>query len=70
MTNAVHTSPYLRVSEVASELGCSEATVRRRIRAGDLPAVRLGDSPNSGVRIPVAALQAWLWAEPRRNYDA
>jgi hypothetical protein len=44
--------------------------VRRRIRAGELPAVRLGDSLNSGVRVPAAALQAWLWAEPRSNHDA
>jgi excisionase family DNA binding protein len=70
MTTSAHPSPYLKVSEVASELGCSEATVRRRIRAGDLPAVRLGDSLNSGVRVPAAALHAWLWADPRRNHDA
>jgi excisionase family DNA binding protein len=70
MTTHAHPSPYLKVAEVASELGCSEATVRRRIRAGELPAVRLGDSPNSGVRVPAAALKAWLWAEPRRNEDA
>jgi hypothetical protein len=44
--------------------------VRRRIRAGELPAVRLGDSLNSGVRVPAAALQAWLWAEPSSNHDA
>jgi excisionase family DNA binding protein len=52
---------YLTVAEVAAELACSEPTVRRRIRAGELPAVQLGGPP---VRIPRAGLEAWLWSEP------
>jgi excisionase family DNA binding protein len=57
---------YLTVAEVAAELACSEPTVRRRIRDGDLPAVRLG-GPGSGVRIPRARLEAWLWSEPNEE---
>ena len=53
----------MTVAEVAGELGCSEPTVRRRIRAGEIPAVRLG-GPGSAVRVPRAGLQAWLWSEP------
>ena len=52
---------YLTVAEVAAELACSEPTVRRRIRAGEIPAVQLGGE-RSPVRIPRAALEAWLWS--------
>jgi excisionase family DNA binding protein len=62
VTTREHGGAYLTVAEVAAELACSEPTVRRRIRAGELPAVRLG-GPGSGVRIPRAGLQAWLWSE-------
>ena len=51
------------MAEVAAELACSEPTVRRRIRAGEIPVVRLG-GPGSGVRIPRAGLEAGLWSEP------
>jgi excisionase family DNA binding protein len=54
---------WLTVAEVAAELHCSEPTVRRRIRAGELPAVRLG-GPGTAVRVPRAGLQAWLWCKP------
>jgi excisionase family DNA binding protein len=54
---------WLSVREVAAELGCSEPTVRRRIREGQLPAVRLG-GPGSPIRIPRAGLEAWLWSTP------
>ena len=54
---------YLTIQEVAEELRCSEPTVRRRICEGELPAVRLG-GPGSGLRVPRAGLEAWLWSEP------
>jgi excisionase family DNA binding protein len=57
---------YLTVAEVAAELVCSEPTVRRRIREGSLPAVQLGGH-GSGVRIPRAGLEAWLWSEPNEE---
>jgi excisionase family DNA binding protein len=56
-----HQREYLTVAEVAAELACSEPTVRRRIRAGEIPAVQLG-AAGSGVRVPRAGLEAWLWA--------
>ena len=61
MTTATHENEYLSIGEVAHELRVSEGTVRRRIRAGELPATQLG-GPGSAVRIPRAALDAWLWA--------
>jgi excisionase family DNA binding protein len=62
----VTTSEYLTIQEVAEELRCSEPTVRRRIRAGEIPAVQLG-GPGSPVRIPRAGLTAWLWSEPNEE---
>jgi len=66
LTTPEHRGPYLTVSEVAAMLTCSEPTVRRRIRAGDLPAVQLGGA-GSAVRVPRAALEAWLWARSEEN---
>jgi excisionase family DNA binding protein len=51
---------YLTVADVGAELACSEPTVRRRIRDGELLAVQLG-RPGSAVRVPRAALEAWLY---------
>jgi excisionase family DNA binding protein len=48
----------LTAVEVASLLGCSLGTVRRRIRAGDLPSVRLDGG--RAVRISVADLRRYL----------
>jgi excisionase family DNA binding protein len=53
---------WLTVAEVAAELACSEPTVRRRIRSGELPAVQLGGK-GSALRVPTAALDAWLWSQ-------
>jgi excisionase family DNA binding protein len=36
LTTPDHQREYLTVAEVAAELACSEPTVRRRIRAGEL----------------------------------
>ena len=54
---------YLTVAEVAAELACSEPTVRRRIRDGEIPAVQLGGA-RSGIRIPRAGLEAWRGPNP------
>jgi excisionase family DNA binding protein len=62
LTTPDHSGPYLTVAEVAAELSCSKATVRRRIRDGELPAVQLG-RPGSAVRVPRAGLEAWLYAD-------
>jgi excisionase family DNA binding protein len=60
------TAEPLTVREAASACRCSTPTIRRRVRSGELPAVQLG-GPGSALRIPRAALNTWLWAEPRRN---
>jgi excisionase family DNA binding protein len=56
----------MTVAEAAMECRCSGWTIRRRIAAGELAAVQLG-GPGSPIRIPRAALEAWLWAAPERN---
>jgi excisionase family DNA binding protein len=62
LTTPDHQREYLTVADVAAVLSCSEPTVRRRIRGGELPAVQLG-GPGSAVRVPRAALEAWLWID-------
>jgi excisionase family DNA binding protein len=41
----------LTIREVAGVLGCSSATVRRLIRSGRLPALRLGEPPHGRFRV-------------------
>jgi excisionase family DNA binding protein len=62
VTKAEHMSGLLTVAEVAEWLRCSEPTVRRRIRTGEIPAVKLGQG-RSAIRISRQALDAWLWSE-------
>jgi excisionase family DNA binding protein len=50
----------LRTAEAAARLRVNESTVRRWVRKGTIPHVRLGDGgPKAPVRIPVAALDEW-----------
>ena len=60
VTNAEYGSGLLTVSEVAERLRCSEPTVRRRIRDGQIPAVKLGQG-RSVIRIDAAELADWLY---------
>jgi excisionase family DNA binding protein len=69
VTNAEHKSEYLKVFEVAEELRCSEPTVRRRIRSGELAAVKLGTGRNSAIRIPRTALGARLTPTPEGEHN-
>jgi excisionase family DNA binding protein len=64
METSVDQRAYLSVSEVASELGVSAHTIRRRIAEGAIPAVKLGAGPNNALRIPRAGLNQWLWSDP------
>ena len=64
MHTITHQRPYLRISEVALELGVSAETVRRKVRTGELPAVQLG-GPGSTVRVSRVALEAWLTSHTR-----
>jgi excisionase family DNA binding protein len=66
MTTREHSSELLTVAEVAERLHCSKPTVRRCIRDGELPAVRLGGA-GSAVRIPARALEAWLKERAMRS---
>ena len=59
LTTRDHRGDYLTVADVAAELHCSEPTVRRRIREGELPAVQLGD-PGKGLRVRRDELEAGL----------
>jgi excisionase family DNA binding protein len=52
----------LTIREVASVLGVSEVTVRRKVANGELPAVRLGGK-HSAVRVDPEDLEAWLYAD-------
>jgi excisionase family DNA binding protein len=65
MTPAVQSRPLLTVSEVADRLSVSIRTVRRRIEAGEIRAVRLGSGPQPPVRIDPAELESWLAAHER-----
>jgi excisionase family DNA binding protein len=65
LTSPSHSGAYLTVAEVAEELRCSEPTIRRRIRDGELPAVKLGAGRNAAIRIPCAGLDAWLWPDSK-----
>lgn len=47
---------YLRVLQVAAQVGVSAATVRRAIQSGDLEGYRVGDT----WVIPVDAVDHWV----------
>jgi excisionase family DNA binding protein len=59
---------FLTVAETANLLRCSEPTVRRRIRAGEIPAVKLGEG-RSAIRIDAGELAYWLY-QRRTTHDA
>ena len=50
----------LTIDEAAEYLGQSPRTVRRKIAAREIPAVRLSSSPFGRLRIREAELLAWL----------
>jgi excisionase family DNA binding protein len=52
--------------EVAARFRCGERVVRKMIKSGQLPAVRLGDRL---VRIPVAAVDQLLAVPPMGSTD-
>ena len=57
----VETSRLLTVAEVAERLGQSPLTVRRKIRRGVIPAVKLGKAAPSHLRVDERELEAWLF---------
>jgi excisionase family DNA binding protein len=56
VSTAAQQRPLLAIPVVASLTRLSETTIRRRIREGDLPAVKLGRL----IRVDSDALDAWL----------
>ena len=50
----------LTVAETALRLRQSEEVVRRKIRQGTIPALRLGDGPRAPVRVSSRELEEWL----------
>ena len=59
MLVSIRTS-YLTVATVADMLSVSELTVRRKIRNGEIPAVKLATAGRGAVRIPEEGLETWL----------
>jgi len=51
----------LKLPDAARRANVSVATMRRRVLAGDVPAVRLGPSDRHPIRVPADALEAWLF---------
>jgi excisionase family DNA binding protein len=62
----VHHLNLLTVREAAALLRQSERSVRRKVRSGEIPAVRLG-GPGAPLRVPADELEAWLYEEPARG---
>jgi excisionase family DNA binding protein len=50
----------LTIEQVAHRLQVSRSTVRRRIGAGEIPAVQLGGK-RAAIRIPEDELDRWLY---------
>jgi excisionase family DNA binding protein len=64
MATIVEKPAWLTVKETARRLDLHEITVRRKIRAGEIPALQLG-GPGCAVRIFEDELASWL--EEHRN---
>jgi excisionase family DNA binding protein len=64
MPMIVEEPAWLTVKETARRLGLHPLTVRRKIKAGELPALQLG-GPKSPIRIFEDELASWL--EEHRN---
>ena len=64
MPTIVEKPAWLTVKETARRLDLHEITVRRKIRAGEIPAMQLG-GPGCAVRVLEDELSSWL--EEHRN---
>jgi excisionase family DNA binding protein len=60
------TPNLLTVGEVARVLHQSRSTVYRKLKTGDLEAVRLGKPPKAPLRIPAEALWSYVNRGSRR----
>ena len=60
----------LTVGEVALRLRQSPRSVRDKIAAGEIPAVKIGSGPRAPIRVDAAELEAWLFsASPSPEAD-
>jgi excisionase family DNA binding protein len=50
----------LTIPEVAQRVSVSRSTIRRRIDAGEIPAVKLGSTPQAPVRVDEHELERWI----------
>jgi excisionase family DNA binding protein len=66
MTMIVEKPAWLTVKETARRLGLHPITVRRKIAAGELPALQLG-GPGCALRVLEDELSSWL--EGHRNKE-
>jgi excisionase family DNA binding protein len=65
------TPELLTIDEAAHALRQSRETVYRKIRSGELPAVRIGSGPRAPIRVSSFELACWLYgSSPRRNDPA
>lgn len=64
-TAATMPSPWLKVDEAASRAQCSEATIRREVRAGRLRAVKVGG--RRSLRFLAEWVDAWLQGGARQK---
>lgn len=60
LPSASHDSPLLTVPEVSERLRVSTYTVRRLVRAGEIPALRVGQQ----LRVSQRELEEWLFEDP------
>jgi excisionase family DNA binding protein len=51
----------LTVHQTARRLGVAEETVRRKLKSGELPGLRLGAGPRAPYRIDESELRDWLY---------
>jgi len=59
--------PYLTVREAADLMGRTEETVRRQIRDGSLPAVKVGSGPKAPWGVPGPYLERLMAVEAHRE---
>ena len=55
-------SRLLTVGEVALKLRQSPRSVRDKIAAGEIPAVKIGSGPRAPIRVDAAELERWLFS--------
>lgn len=61
---------YVSLEEAAEWYGCTQRTIRNRIREGVLPAYRLGRGPKARIRIAVEDLEKLLQPIPSAGRSA